>query len=502
MDAGRLPNLARLRARGGLLPIESTFPPATFPAWTTCVTGVNPGRHGLFDFTEVSGMPPSLRFTNSSSRKAPALWNLLSDAGKRIGVLGVPATYPPEPVNGFMVSGFDSPVATDIDASFVWPPEYYPEVRDWRFADVQESNIGPHWHARALPALLRKIDDKERIACKLLAKEPWDFFMVVFGETDTVSHHFWMFHDPQSPRHRAGFETAIREVYERLDRTVGKLLEVADEDTVTCVVSDHGFGGAGDGVVYLNNWLAERGYLRFRKGGGNWVKRAALRWVPARWRGGLFRRFSNLAARAESRSRFGRIDWGQTVAWSEELNYFPSVRIHRSQGMTDTAYTALVTEICARLESWAPVARAWPRETRYHGPYVDRAPDIVLEWTLEDGYAYSCLRSPEGDTRPFRRLAREEYPGGKERGMNGSHRGAGMLVSSEPVTASRASLCDIAPTVLSVLGVAGPPMDGRPLWGQAMDGTAGPMPPRPETVYTEEEERLLEARWRGLGYLE
>ncbi len=503
MDEGLLPNLARLRARGTFAPLESTFPPATFPAWTSCVTGVNPGRHGLFDFTETTGTPPTLHFTNAGSRKVPALWNILSDARKRVGILGVPATYPPEPVNGFMVSGFDSPVATNINPSFVWPPDWFPEVRDWRFADMQESNIGPKWHARALPALLRKIDDKERIACQLLSKEPWDFFMVVFGETDTVSHHFWMFHDQNSPRHRPGFETAIQSVYQRLDHTVGALMEAAGDDVVVCVVSDHGFGGAGDGVIHINNWLAEQGYLRFRDGaGGSALKRAALRWVPAPWRGSLFRRFSGLATRAETKSRFGRIDWEHTTAWSEELNYFPSVRINRPRGMTDTAYAALITEICARLESWAPVARAWPRETRYHGDYVDRAPDILLELALENGYAHSCLRTPEGDLRPFRRLAPAEYPGGKERGMNGSHRGMGVLLSSEPVTRPNPSLYDITPTVLSVLGVTAPPMDGRPLWGHTPEGTAPPTTPRAETPYTKEEERLLEAQWRGLGYLE
>ena len=140
MKEGRLPNLSALRARGTYRPLQSTIPPATFPAWTTCVTGVQPGRHGIFDFSEVVPGEYALRFVNSTYRKAPALWNLLSEAGKRVGVLGVPGTYPPEPVNGFMVSGFDSPVATRVAASFVYPASLYPEVRGWRFADFQETD--------------------------------------------------------------------------------------------------------------------------------------------------------------------------------------------------------------------------------------------------------------------------------------------------------------------------------------------------------------------------
>lgn len=504
MDDGCLPNLARLRDRGACLPCASTTPPVTFPAWTTCVTGVNPGRHGIFDFTETVPGRHALRFINSTFRKAPALWEALSDAGKRVGILGVPGTYPPEAVNGFMVAGFDSPVASRVDRSFVSPPAFFEEVKDWRFADFQEHHIGPGWHAKALEALLRKLEDKEAIALRMLSREPWDFFMVVFGESDTVSHHFWCFHDPASPRRQPGFEDAIRRVYMRLDAAVGRLVETAGEDVVVGVVSDHGFGGAGTGVVHLNNWLAEQGLLRFRGKGRSLVKRLALSCVPPRLRGGLFRRFQRLAANAESRSRFGGIDWGNTLAWSEELNYFPSVRVslrgREPRGQVHPAdYDAFVADLCARLTAWGPVAKAWPRAEIYDGPHVERAPDIILELALEGGYSHSCLRSRGGP--PFRRIGPDEYLGGKERGMTGNHRDPGVLLLSEPVEAGHARLLDVAPTVLAVLGVPGPPMEGRALLGQARPPRSA-APPREETPYTEEESAEVEARLRGLGYLE
>jgi predicted AlkP superfamily phosphohydrolase/phosphomutase len=504
MAAGRLPHLAALRARGSYGPLRSTRPPATFPAWTTCVTGVNPGRHGILDFTEMAAGQYRVRFVNATHRKAPALWNILSGAGRRVGVLGVPGTYPPEPVNGFMVSGFDSPVATGIDASMVYPSSLYPAVRNWGFADFQERDIGPGWHDRARPALLRKIAEKEAVACRLLAREPWDFFMVVFGESDTVSHHFWMFHDPDSPRHRPGHETAIREVYERLDAAVGALLAAAGNGVTVAVLSDHGFGGAGTGVVHLNNWLAENGYLTFNSGGTPWLKKGALALTPERFRGALFRRFPGLAARAEGASRFGGIDWARTTAWSEELNYFPSVRVNLAgrepQGQVPLEqYDSFVRELCARLERWEPVAHAWPRGEAYQGPWVERAPDIVLDMALEDGYSHSCLRSRGGSA--FRRIGPAEYLGGKERGMNGNHRGAGVVFWSEPASVEGAGLEDIAPTVLAALDVTGPPMDGRSLLGgcACAEAAAASGAERP---YTPREEALIETRLRGLGYYE
>lgn len=504
MGERRLPNLSRLSEQGAYLQVQSTQPPATFPAWTTCITGVNPGRHGIFDFTEMIPGAYAIRFVNSTYRKAPALWNVLSNVGKRVGILGVPGTCPPENVNGFMVAGFDSPVATRVDASFVCPPSLYPEVREWRFADFQETHIGAGWHDRALASLLEGIAVKEKIACQLLSREPWDFFMVVFGESDTVSHHFWLFHDPASPRHRPGPTTAIRQVYERLDAAVGRLREAAGSDVTVAVVSDHGFGGAGTGVVHLNNWLAENGYLTLRRDYGTVLKRAALALTPDSLQGALFRRFQGLASRAESRSRFGGIDWSRTTAWSEELNYFPSVRVNlrgrEPQGQVDPArYDDFVRELCERFEAWPPVAHAWPRSALYNGPFVDRAPDIILELALENGYSYSCLRSRGGPA--FRRVGPEEYFGGKERGMTGNHRCAGVLFLSEPVSAETASLLDIAPTVLAKLGVTGPPMEGRPLLGTEY-GVKEMSTDRAEQPCTPEEEAVIAERLRALGYLE
>ncbi|MBW7864241.1 MAG: sulfatase-like hydrolase/transferase [Candidatus Hydrogenedens sp.] len=512
MGEGALPHLGALADRGAFLPLRSTMPPATFPAWTTCVTGVNPGRHGIFDFTEPVSGQHALRFVNSTYRRVPALWNTLSEAGARVAVVGVPATYPPEAVNGLMVSGFDSPVATAIDRSFVHPHELYPEVAGWRFADFQESRIGPGWHGTARARLLAKIAEKEAILLRLLRREPWDFFMAVFGESDTVSHHFWMFHDPASPRFRedSRFADTIKEVYMRLDEAVGKLVDAAGPDTLVLVVSDHGFTGAGDGVVHLNNRLAELGLLRFASGGkrGSLLKRAALAVVPERRRGALFRRFRTLAAGAEGRSRFGGIDWAKTRAWSEELGYFPSVRVNLAgrdpQGtLAPEAYDAFVAECCAQLEAWPHVEKAMPRTALYNGPHTDRAPDIILSLAAPDGYPPSCVRARGGPS--FRRLDPAGYAGGKERGMNGVHRDPGLLLCSRPVAAAAPSLLDIAPTVFAALGVPGPPMEGVSLLGappameQGPEDGDGSREPEP---YGAAEAAVLEARLRALGYLE
>ncbi|TMB58953.1 MAG: hypothetical protein E6J60_03140, partial [Deltaproteobacteria bacterium] len=364
--AGRLPALARLMAAGAWGPLRSTVPAATFPAWTSLVTGVNPGRHGVLDFTERVPGTYRVRFVNGSYRRVPALWTRLSAAGRRVAVLTVPATYPPEPTCGVMVSGFDSPLATAIDGSFVHPRALYRDIQRAvgrvPFADFQEVTTGPGWHARALARLLDGVERRTRLATWLLARERWDALMVVFGESDTVAHHFWRFHDPRSPRHAPGpFAGAIARVYEALDRAVGALLAAAPPDTAVAVVSDHGSGGASDRVVHLNRRLAACGLLALRPAARGRVARlvraAALRAVPAGLQGSLVRRAPAAAGRLEGLHRLAGIDWRRTVAYSEELDYHPSVwlnlRGREPEGaVAPGAYAATRERVAAALATW------------------------------------------------------------------------------------------------------------------------------------------------------
>lgn len=513
ISEGRLPNLQALANSGALSPLRGVTPPVTYPAWTTCVTGMNPGRHGIVDFTEMVSGEYAIRFLNSADRKAPALWNLLSDAEKRVCVLGVPGAYPPEPVNGVFVSGFDSPVADGVDRSCVYPASAWPRVKKWRFAPFQEHRITPGWYKTAFRLLEETIADKTAIAANLLAEEPWDFFMVVFGEADTASHHFWPLEDEQSPRRimdTVALTNPIRRVYERLDDAVGALVAAAGTDVLTLVVSDHGFGGAGIETVHLNNLLAEHGWLRYAAAAGSPLKTLALRWLPAWGRGALFRLFRGAATRAESRSRFGGLDWRHTRAWSDELDYFPSVRLNcvgrEPAGIVPEAeYQDTVAALCTLLEACPAVNRALPRDAVYAGPWAARAPDIILDLAWKDGYRYSCARARGGPAIETLRPA--DWPGGKERGNSGVHRNPALFIANREIDRDAPALEDIAPTVLHHLGVAAPPMDGVSLFGMdgmdRMDGVDGSRwAPRQETHYTEQQETILEQRMRDLGYYE
>ncbi len=538
IEQGRLPHLARLRRNSLWGPLASTIPAATLPSWSTFMTGVNPGRHGIFDFTRRQLGTYEVRFVNASFRKVPTIWKLLSDAGRRVCILGLPGTYPPEHLNGCMVSGFDTPVTTRADASFVAPSSLAPLVKKmggFPFADFQEFRVGRGWYRTALDRLLRGIEVKTRLARTLLDRGPWDCFLLLFGETDTVAHHFWKFHDPASPRFDAAgaleLGDAIRRVYEVLDGAIGELTGSVPEAAVL-VVSDHGFGGAGAKIVYLNQWLEQQGFQRSRRRHSRRdfnasLKRLALSALPPSAQSWAFRlNGSRWASRLESRARFAGIEWQRTRAFSEELNYFPSVWLNvkgrEPEGVVDPAdYERVREDVCAAArelrdpERGAPIVRhAWRREELYHGPWTEYAPDVVLDLHLDQGYSYVCLPSAGAPTaEAVRTLSARESAGGKLASMNGSHRADGVFIVGNRLHARLGKrlegvhIADMAPTILDLCGVQPPAgfdgkaitraagSAGRAAWQE--EGTAGT-----ELHYRDDEEREIAARLDAMGYLQ
>ena len=113
VEAGDLPNLASLLARGARGTLRSTTHPLTPLAWTTMVSGVNAGHHGIWDFAERDESGYRLRLVNGSHSRAPAIWSRLSAAGRRVGIVNVPFTWPAPDVNGFAVAGLDAAARED-----------------------------------------------------------------------------------------------------------------------------------------------------------------------------------------------------------------------------------------------------------------------------------------------------------------------------------------------------------------------------------------------------
>ena len=545
-----LPNLHDLMSRGVYAALESVRPPATLPNWATFLTGLDPARHGVFDFTTRKGY--RVRFTGGTAREAPTLFTQLDALGLRCACLSFPATWPPEQLeHGIFVSGWDAPVAFEADRSFMWPPSLYDEtVREFgvpTFDDVDEFHADePGWIDRLPGALERRVLRKTGWARWLLGRQDWDVFALYFGESDTASHYLWAHHDPGSPRRPERVtgpqRDGLRRVYRALDQAVGALVEASGADTEVTVLSDHGSGGSSDKVLYLNRLLAERGLLRFRRMGTTGsakLKELALRRFPPRVRERVFRLGNAwLPSLLESNLRFGAIDMAGTLAFSDELNYFPglylNVRGREPRGIVPPeqrreAALRVRAELLGTRDPWTG-RRVFrdivPREELFEGPYLERAPDLLVDLALDADYSYNLMpsaplkppsvapwrrsRSPQ-QPRPFRRLAPEEYLGKKGRSLPGSHRSHGFMSLAGPTVRPggkiEAHIADLSATLLHRLGVSVPTsFMGRVLWEALNDAEEGPPRPLPDVSQVrqrnEPNEAFVESRLRALGYIE
>jgi len=528
----RLPHLNEIAQAGGFAPLRSTIPPMTFPAWSTFLTGVNPGKHGIFDFTERLSGRLGVRFINSTRRRYPTFLKLASDQGLTVGSIGLPTTYPPESLGGYQISGFDTPLPSKADASYVHPPDLAREINrelgGYFFGDFNESRIGRRWHRRILNKLLQGIERKKALIQFLQRRIPVDLLLLHVGETDTVGHHYWSFCDARSPRHvptnDAALAPAILTVYRAADDLVGWLMEFCRPDHLL-IVSDHGMGGTSDRVLYLNRYLAAKDFLHpgptsLREIAAGPVKNWGLKWIPYRWQQQAFKLAGGgLANKIESSQRFGGIDWARTRAYSEELNYFPAIWLNLKERepfgvVSPDQADSVLEEIRSALLEWrdpadgaAVVKHVHRREEIYAGPEIESAPDLILELNQPDGYSYALGRSRESKSfSPWCRLGPGEYIGRKGASMNGSHRPLGTFITTAKPDLSQGvdnlTLLDMAPLALNLLGLT------KPDWMEGLINVSDQMMASPDDLarmttkpYTSQQEALLHRRLADLGYL-
>jgi predicted AlkP superfamily phosphohydrolase/phosphomutase len=453
----------------------------------------------------------------------------------------VPFTYPPEKVNGIMISGFDAPgIAGLVDRSATYPQGLYDEIR----SQVGEYPMAPNLYAYTDPGdmldvTVRTMEQKIAAALYLYQREAWDCFIFVLGETDGTAHRFWRFCDPSSPlRDEATFDAKVTDslltIYQKADEAIGQFMDLVPPDTTLIVMSDHGNGGNSDKAVYLNRWLESAGLLRFKrfngfvKAGIERAKQYGLRVLPPNVKRALYR-MTTIPDMVESWARFSVIDWMQTQAYSEETPYYPSIWINlkgrEPMGMVDPQdYVAVRDGIITQLSAWRNpysgqkmIKQVHRREELYNGPQVERAPDLTIEWQLDSGYSYLFRPSTGRRRPPVHQLDAHE----RRRVKSGDHRDEGIFLAigphlTTPGELKEADILDIAPTILYLLGLSIPPeMDGKMLAqlfpddyltvhpisygrGVGLDAAVS----EPQRAYSADEEEAIRARLQGLGYIE
>ncbi|MGD8626196.1 MAG: alkaline phosphatase family protein, partial [Anaerolineae bacterium] len=242
--------------------LASTVPPISATAWTTLITGTNPGRHGILQFVSLRPeeatagreiFPGGFSLLNADSIRGTTLWDLLSGAGKRQVAINVPMTYPPRPLSGVMIAGMMTPPSAEI---YTHPPELSSRLReagyeiDLSIAE-KEFDFDPAILIDRLQALLSR---RREVALQLLRQEAWDFFMLVFTGTDRLQHRFWKYLVPGHPQYESPeavrLRPALDDYFRALDQALAQLIEAAGPETLTILLSDHGFGPVSTRTVH------------------------------------------------------------------------------------------------------------------------------------------------------------------------------------------------------------------------------------------------------------
>ncbi len=532
IEAGELPNLQKLMQQGAWGRLGTTLPPISSSSWSSFVTGVNPGKHGLVDFVYPGADSYKVTMINATSRRARALWNWLNDAGLKVGLLGIPTTYPPEPVDGFMIGGFLSP---GPDSEWAYPPGLKAELR----AELGHFLLSPDERYRSSRHLGRFLDDltasvenRTQAALYLMRNKPWDLFAVVYWDTDMVQHETWRLLDPGHPRHDPDEASTWRErilaFHRKVDADVGRMLQEAGPDALVVVMSDHGFGPV-HSFFLTNNWLASLGLLKFRRAPWTGFKRLLFRlgYTPLR----MFRVAKALGLASLRRKvrfqqsagllnrlflSFEDVDWSRTRAFS--IGSFGQIYVNvagvRPQGIVQPGEE--YEEVKAYIGSQALalldprtgeplIERVYRREEIYAGPFIQRTPDLIVQ---PRGWEYMAFGHADfGSNRLVEPIV----------GLSGHHRPEGVLIlagagAKAGIQLEGASILDLAPTILHALGLAVPQeLDGRVL-AEAFDATSPlvrPVVHSQENVYkdgtlapspADEEMEEMHEKLRGWGY--
>jgi predicted AlkP superfamily phosphohydrolase/phosphomutase len=429
-DAFDLPNLRALMQRGCWGRLRSCDPPITVPAWACMMSGKDPGTLGVYGFRNRRDYSyEAMETANALAIREPRLWDILSRAGRKVVVVGVPQTYPVRPVNGWLTAGFLTP---DVSADFTYPKslkqellreigEYAIDVKDFR-TDRKD------WLLAQVYGLMENRFDTAQY---LMRTRPWDFLMLVEMGLDRLHHGFWRFCDRDHPRHEPGnpYEHVFRDYYRRLDARIGQTVAMAGADTAVMVVSDHG-AKAMVGGICVNQWLIDEGYLR-------------LRTMPA----------------TPTRLEDCDVDWPNTAAWSSGGYYarlFLNVAGREPQGIVaPEEYARLVSELTAKITAMpAPDGSLLnnrvilPSQAYRHVHGV--APDLLvyfgdLQWRSVGLVGGASIYTQENDTGPDD--ANHDYDGififADDRERGGQER-------------ADLHLLNVAPTVLEYMGLPVP----------------------------------------------
>jgi predicted AlkP superfamily phosphohydrolase/phosphomutase len=338
-ETGIMPNTGELISQGIFKKMHSSIPEVSSVAWSSMITGENPGRHGIFGFMDLFPDSYKMRFPNFNDLKASPFWDVWE--GKSV-IINVPATYPVRKMKGVLISGF---VSIDLEKS-VHPKSLIGPLKDLDYrldVDAQKAHTAMDVF---LEDLDKTLDARIQAYCYLWETQDWQTFMLVFTATDRLMHFLWDAYEDKDHK----YHNLFLEHFRKIDEAVGEIgTRIADDDLLI-MHSDHGFERL-ENDFYISYVLAEQGFLQFKPNEDialNNICYGTKAFVldPARI-------YINLKGKFPC----GTVEPGEAEGLLCQLeNIFSSLEIDGRKVIRDS----------------------YRKEQIYCGPYLENAPDLVL----------------------------------------------------------------------------------------------------------------------------
>jgi len=253
-ENGVMPNTGELISQGIFKKMQSSIPEVSSVAWSSIITGKNPGEHGIFGFMDLFPNSYKMRFPNYNDLKSRPFWEQWE--GKSV-IINVPSTYPVRKMNGVHISGF---VSIDIGKS-VYPSSLIPKLKELDYRLDVDSEKAHKSMELFLSDLDKTLDARiESYRC-LWDSQDWKIFMLVFTGTDRLMHFLWDAYDDKEHKYHGLFLDHFR----KIDEVIGEINSKLGKNDLLFLLSDHGFERL-DKDVYINYILRENGFLLFRDG--------------------------------------------------------------------------------------------------------------------------------------------------------------------------------------------------------------------------------------------
>jgi len=505
LDAGELPNLARLIERGAHGDCLSTVPSHSWCAWPSFMTGLNPAGHGVFDILEHKpGVTKRLPVTYRSIN-APTIFDDMTAAGRTSVAANIPLTFPAPAIKGKVIAGGVLPASR----SYTYPLELQRELDVHAPFPIN----GMSWttfrnRPEAFVAECAEVTAKRQKTFEyLLDTTSWDLGVLVYVATDRIQHCLMQYVAPDHPDYARLSQTEVggrvRGLYRQLDDGLGSLLSRTTDDDLVMFMSDHGHQPC-TRTCTMDRILAHLGFLRFGRGSFAFN---LIRWGPGRR---VARRiYDVLKLHGKISIPASPIDWSNTRAYTSVVSTGEGVSVNlkgrEPQGIVAPRdfdkvrdeVAAAITEFTDPDTGASPVKMVLRKEEVLSGPFLDTAPDLLLV------------------PAPFYSLTHARGMVETADWLSGDHRLEGVLVAAGAgiaagPLANPARLIDLGPTALAALEVPSAiPRDGVALTDLTggLELTVGGDRRRSagggvESGLTSDEESEIEDHLRGLGYVE